>query len=522
MSVNPDEVGKNLRRNVLSNYAALGFRIARGLVGFRLLYEALSTEEFGYWALLWSIFGYGVLLDFGFGITVQKSVAQLVARQKWDELNRALSTIFVMYCGIGLLLIGVGVALQDSWLDWVEIGVANRARFGHIFTLFVGVMGVMFPLAVFPEILRGQQRIALVNMLNVASSAIGLTMICVAVWLHWDFTTIVLIAAGETLLAPVAAVFLAFVHTPTLRLSPRHFSRAELRQASRFSLVAYLIMVSYLLMTKTDLLVIGTLISVQAAALYQPGAKLAETFGMLVRQLADVMQPAAAHLYARDDRAGIRELLTNGIRFSALLATPLYLVTVFYVPWLIQLLTGQLPTDVAVIHVGQVLVLWAYGFVVTHNVYKRIAVMGGHEKKLLWVGVLEAVGNLGLSVGLVLAGWGLVGVALGTLVPAMLLGWLVLWRWSAHEAGHTYFGFARVTLLRTWLASLPLLGVLLIGRSFGLQSPAVGRLPFFGYLALVGVFALVAIWTGGLHPSERTLILARLSRPLRRVAPTEK
>jgi len=521
MSVNPDEVGKNIRRNVLSNYAALGFRIARGLVGFRLLYEALSAEEFGYWALLWSIFGYGVLLDFGFGITVQKSVAQLAARGEWDALNRSLSTIFVMYCGIGLLLVAGGFAFTGPWLDWVQIATENRDRFGHVFTLFVGVMGVMFPLAVFPEILRGQQRIALVNMLNVASSALGLGMICVAVWQRWDFASIVLIAAGETLLAPVAAVFFAFAHTPSLRISPRHFSTSELKEASRFSLVAYLIMVSYLLMTKTDLLVIGTLISVQAAALYQPGAKLAETFGLLVRQLADVLQPAAAHLYAKDDRAGIRELLSNGIRFSALLATPLYLVTVFYVPWIIQLLTGRSHTEPEVFLVGQALVLWAYGFVVTHNVYKRIAVMGGHEKKLLWVGLAEAAGNVALSVGLVLNGWGLVGVSLGTLVPAMLVGWLVLWRWSAQEAGYGYFAFMRVTLLRTWLASLPLLGVLLAGRSLGLLSPAAGA-PFFGYLALVGVFGIVAIWTGGLHPSERALILARLVRPTRRVTPTEK
>jgi O-antigen/teichoic acid export membrane protein len=274
-------------------------------------------------------------------------------------------------------------------------------------------------------------------------------------------------------------------------------------------------------MTKTDLLVIGTLISVQAAALYQPGAKLAETFGLLVRQLADVLQPAAAHLYARDDRAGIRELLSNGIRFSALLATPLYLVTVFYVPWIIQLLTGRSHSEPEVFLVGQALVLWAYGFVVTHNVYKRIAVMGGHEKKLLWVGLAEAAGNLALSVGLVLNGWGLVGVSLGTLVPATLIGWLVLWRWSAQEAGYGYFAFMRVTLLRTWLASLPLLGVLLAGRSLGLLSPAAGA-PFFGYLALVGVFAVAAIWTGGLHPSERALILARLVRPTRRVTSTEK
>lgn len=46
-----------------------------GLVLFRMMFQSFSEAEFGLWALLWSLFSYGILLDFGFGFTAQKSVS---------------------------------------------------------------------------------------------------------------------------------------------------------------------------------------------------------------------------------------------------------------------------------------------------------------------------------------------------------------------------------------------------------------------------------------------------------------
>src|SRR5207302_1020578 len=96
-----EEVTKNIWRNSISNYGSIALRMTFGLAMFRMLYQNLRPEEFGFWSLLWSVFGYGILLDFGFGFTAVKRVAELSAQQKWDELSRVLSTIFYLYLAIG-------------------------------------------------------------------------------------------------------------------------------------------------------------------------------------------------------------------------------------------------------------------------------------------------------------------------------------------------------------------------------------------------------------------------------------
>jgi len=72
---------KTMIANTIANYVKLilGFIIAVFLT--RLLFMGLTREEYGMWALLLTIFGYSVLLDFGFGTAVQKATSETVVNK---------------------------------------------------------------------------------------------------------------------------------------------------------------------------------------------------------------------------------------------------------------------------------------------------------------------------------------------------------------------------------------------------------------------------------------------------------
>ena len=58
-----EQIKSNVVKSALSGYVRLVVRMILGLVTFRMLYQGLSAEQFGFWSLLWAIFGYGILLD---------------------------------------------------------------------------------------------------------------------------------------------------------------------------------------------------------------------------------------------------------------------------------------------------------------------------------------------------------------------------------------------------------------------------------------------------------------------------
>src|SRR5436853_2040408 len=124
-----DEIKKHIYHNSISNYVFLAARMGLGLVLFRLIYQSLSKEEFGFWATLWSVFGYGILLDFGFGFTAQKRVAELSVHKDWKQLSQVLSTIFFIYVGIAALLILIGVFGSPYIIHLFKITAQNQHRF---------------------------------------------------------------------------------------------------------------------------------------------------------------------------------------------------------------------------------------------------------------------------------------------------------------------------------------------------------------------------------------------------------
>ena len=67
-----------------------------------------------------------------------------------------------------------------------------------------------------------------------------------------------------------------------------------------FSLVAYVITMTNVIMGQTDQLLIGGMLGLAAIALYQPGFKLAQMFGQFAIQLHDVLGPLAARRQGKE------------------------------------------------------------------------------------------------------------------------------------------------------------------------------------------------------------------------------
>jgi hypothetical protein len=137
--------------------------------------------------------------------------------------------------------------------------------------------------------------------------------------------------------------------------------------------------------------------------------------------------------------------------------------------------------------------------------------MCGHERRLMFLGVGEALLNLGLSIGLVVYYQNVICVAIGSLVSTLVFGWVFLWPWAAREAQLSGWKLARMVLGPAWLACLPLL--LIIGATRFTRLVDLGdSLPFLllqsGFACLV---AMLSIWRIGLTTGERDRLSGSLS-----------
>lgn len=515
------EVKRHIVRNAVSNYVRSFVASAVGLLTFRLLYQSFSKEEFGFWSLLWSVFGYGILLDFGFGFAAQKRVAELSVSRDWSQLSRVLSTILVFYTTMAGALALIVALISGSIIPRFGITPAHVGEFRIALIVFFAAIGLAFPMGIFPEILRGQQRIRLANYLITTAMVLRLGVTWAALHWHWGFMAILLTSLFFSLAPDFAAAFFALRSLPEVKLSPRNFSMGVMRETFAFSIFAYVSTATNVVLGKSDQLVLGTTMGVLGVALYQAGNKVSEVFATFTRQLQDTLSPAAAHLHAQGDHHALRQLLVQGTRWSTLIATPLYLLCAFYLTELLQLLTGDQHPDAQTWWVGQTLLFWFYMSTLTHSVSKRIYMMTGHERKLMRMGLGEAGSNLALSLILVLTFRSVLGVALGSLLPTLIYGWFCLWPWMARDAEMSSMALFRRTVLSIWLACLPLVGLLTVVAYLPVLKFSKPLPTLLIHGAPAGLCAIYLLWSYALTHEERQALNRRLPKYFRTDSQTQ-
>jgi hypothetical protein len=138
--------------------------------------------------------------------------------------------------------------------------------------------------------------------------------------------------------------------------------------------------------------------------------------------------------------------------------------------------------------------------------------MTGHERRLMWLGVGEALFNLILSVGLLWHFHNVVCVAVGSLIATFVFGWFYIWPWAARESNLSPWHLARKVLVPSWLACLPIVALILVERYITLPQfrNSVYALILEG--GMVFLLAFVCMWRLALHADERERFCAYFSK----------
>jgi O-antigen/teichoic acid export membrane protein len=416
---------KNFVRNTLSSYAATICSMGLGLVMFRLLFSTWSDPEYGFWALMWSMFGFGVVLDFGLGIGVQRTVSANQATGDTEGMNRLVSTVFWSFVGLAAIVLVVGLALRVPILGMLKDTEGYYEEISLAFIYFTVGLTIMFPLGLFQEMLQGIQRLDITNWIRVASSIANIIFVGGAVIMGFKFSTVILVAMLLATAPGIISAVYTFKHIPGLSLNPRNFDFKEMKSQLGFSLSAYFVTVSDRIIQQSDRVIVGTFLGLGAVAMYQAAVKMAEMLRFSALHIEELLSPAASHLSANDDQEGVKDLLLRGSRFNFVFVTPLYLLSAVYLDPLIRLLTGMntLPHETWI--VGQLLLFAVYNSQIASNCARSVLVMSGHEKVLFKISIAHAISNVVLSIILV-KGFQSIGVAAATVATSVIFGWIVL------------------------------------------------------------------------------------------------
>lgn len=469
-----------LARNALWTWGSFA---VNGLALFflmRYLVRDLGEHAYGFWSFFMSLVGYFGLADLGVRPAIVHFVARYDALGDMDGLNRHVNAAFNVFAGGGLLLLLVMAGLA-AWIPhWDNLGTLPAAEAVAVVVILGSEVAVTFPFNAFSAVLIGRQRFDVVARIDLVL-LVARTLLTVVVVEHGHgLVAVAWIFAVSGVVEIAWKTWAAFRKCPGLRFAPRLADRAAMRALLGYGGWAVFISVALMLTWQTDPLVIGSMISMSAVTYFTVPASLPAQARALMWSACRVLAPAAGALEARGDRAELTRLLVQGSRLMLLLAGPViaYLITVgepFLVQWHNEDFRGQPALVLAILALGVAAPIASHPLVQVLYGVNRL-------QPLALTYLAEGVANLGLSL-LLARPLGIVGVALGTAIPAFVVHALIL---PAHLARAWGLPWRQLTV-STW--TLPLAAGLL---TWGALEALTDRTAPYGWVAL-GAWALLAL-----------------------------
>jgi O-antigen/teichoic acid export membrane protein len=416
LSTAPASQFKLIFQNVTVNYVVIVTELLIGLFMLPFNVSHLGQSAYGLWILIASVTIYFSMLDLGYGVAQVRFAAKYRAQGDTTAINEIASTMFCVFSGVGLITIGFAVLISLNLARFFPLSAA-QVRTGQIILLFLSsYVALGFPVSVFGGIVNGFQR-QYMNGAVAFITALLVALVNVIVLLSgYGLAELVAATTGVRILSYVAYALNAYRIFPALRIRLKYFKRERLREITGFSIFILIIDLANKLNYSTDAIVVGAFMGTSAVAIWAVAQRLIEIVQRITDQLNAALFPVVVDnsTVQRVDR--LQKILIQGTRLSLGMVVPLATVLGLLAQPLVMVWVGpQFSGSVHVIYILSMVVALRVG-----NATSAVILKGSDLHRFLAFSNLSmAIGNVVLSVVLVRF-YGLVGVALGTLIPMVV------------------------------------------------------------------------------------------------------
>lgn len=526
---------------------SLVVRVAFGLFLTPYMLSVLGDRAFGIFALSSLFAGWCGLLDFGLTTTTSRYVTRYFTRDDWDGVNETGSTAIVLFGGISALvfllacLAYLGASFLGETVD--DTGLLAPALF---------FAGLSFAISKVSDGYCGVIKGALRQEYTGATSFIMRILFGVVnIVVLWSGGRVVaLLAANSALTALQLAAHIALTRlvVPKFRFSLSAFKKSRVRTLFSYSFFAFLAQAGEIAVNRSDLVIIASLMSMTDVARYNLVVIiLASYFNSFLTEASSWETNWFAHLAAMErteedaaaptpdadasqerkrvdwreqtlralGRAGAAERLTPEFYASRATITRASIYAAIFGAFGILIfgrifVTRWIGAEYLVAFPALAVSIIAQGlYRGSAEVNSRLLQGLARHQPLAIGAIAHGVFNIILSVVFIRLGFGLVGVALGTVIPGLVVHYLWIPGVTCRVVGESRRGY--------WLRQLHATVVGLLGMAapafLVLKYCQPNYLSILLFGALAAALYLPVVYLLGLTREERALA-KRLVRKL--------
>jgi len=402
---------------VLSNWLSKAVALGVGFFLTPFILHRLGEVQYGLLALVGSVATIGNLLDLGIRPAVVKYVAENHARGDHQGARSLIATALMLQCFVGILTLLLTCASASLFPLLFNIPTSERAVATSLVLVAGAQLAISIPSAIPGAVLWGLHRYGFSNGISLAGT-LASAVITVGVLLAGGSVTAMMASAIPINVGMQVITVLYINHiAPEIRIGWSDARRGLVRTILSFSSSMFVIDVAYSVQTRVDEIIIGAYMPVIAVGPYAIARRLGAIPQLFTEQLIGVFLPLASQFQAEGGGERLRSLYLVGSRLTLAMCAPLIGILVVFAGPLLALWVGEQYS-----HYAPIVVVLALAGVVEVAQWTGGAILQGTARHhgLAIASVCAALAKLALSA-LLVQYYGLIGLAVGTLIPTVAL-----------------------------------------------------------------------------------------------------
>lgn len=480
----------SLKINAISNWASLFVQVAIGFFLTPFIIRHLGQSGYGVWVLVGSFIGYYGLLNLGVGSAITRYIARYSSQNESKSLNETANTALAMFCITGLIAIAVSFVIAGPLATFFKVAPEQVEEFKRIVVVLGIATGLSFPSGVFSAMITARERYVAVNIINISSTLLrtGLT-VAILVAGH-GLAGIAYPTLAATVVSLIAVFCTAKSVVPEFRIQFGAARATTLKMLLVYGGYTTIIAVADILRLKIDSLVIGKMIGMAEVGIYGVAATLIHYMLSLVTSGMGVLTPRFTSLDGENNREELKAIFLRALSISSCIACGVALLLVLFGQPFVFLWVGK--EFIATVPVLSILAV-SYAFALSQT--PGISLMYALNKHRYYAAatMMEAIANVFLSI-LLARQYGIIGVALGTAIPMLVVKFFIQPVYVSRLAGLRLSDYCKAVAPAFIVSTGILAWHWFLDQTFGLNVTGASSFLFLGLEAFIasGIYLTIS------------------------------
>jgi O-antigen/teichoic acid export membrane protein len=321
--------GASLARNTTFNFAGQVLPLLAGVTLIPYIVRGLGPDRFGMLGIIWVVFGYFNLMDFGLGRATTKFLAEWLAKGQASGISEMVwtSILFQVLLGaVGGIIIAVLTPLLVEHVLKTPASLVGEAR--ATFCILAAALPAVLAANGLRAVLEGCQRFDIANLLRIPSSILAFVIPAGAVAAGLRLPGIVLWMGISRLGFAFAHGFYCMRVLPDLRTRPPFRFSVVFPLLSFGGWVTASNVINPILLSM-DRFLIGSLISVAMVGYYTAPFEAVTKLWMIPASLMTTVYPACSAL-GTERISELQTLYSRTIKYIFCALAPVSLILVLF------------------------------------------------------------------------------------------------------------------------------------------------------------------------------------------------